>query len=328
MACRSADFAANLDHGRSGQNQPRHTLKSSNTALAIVPAPIKAQRCGLAICIALFAVFCTVIPFARVALPRVEAFIPIYDSTLALNNFVTAGLLLVGFSRSRLHAVLVLASGYLFTSLMALPHMAAFPGLFSSNGLLGAGPQTSAWLNVFRQGVFPLVVVSYAVLKSHQTKTVQPAAATSADVVPAAAAVLACVCLLTLLATSGHYLLPRIVDGDRYTSAMMAVSVLLCASSLVALAILGLRPPYSIIDLWLMVVLCAWVLGMVLSMVINNGRFDLGSYAGRIYGLFAASVVPIVFLVEAGRLWGRLDEARAIADQRNAELVASREQLA
>jgi signal transduction histidine kinase len=303
-------------------------LKSSNTALAIVPASLKAQRCALTICIALFGAFCALIPFARVALPRIEAFIPIYDSTLALNNLVTAGLLLVGFSRSRLRAVLVLASGYLFASLMALLHMAAFPGLFSSNGLLGAGPQTSAWLNVFRQGVFPLVVVGYAVLKGHETKTVQSPSGPPAHVVPAAAATLAGVCLLTLLATSGHQLFPRIVDGDRYTTAMMAVSVLLCAFSLVALAVLGLRPPYSIIDLWLMVVLCAWVLGIALSMVINSGRFDLGFYAGRLYGLFAASVVPIVFLVEAGRLWGRLDEARAIADQRNAELMRSREELA
>ena len=76
--------------------------------------------------------------------------------------------------------------------------------------------------------------------------------------------------------------MPRIVDGDRYTAAMMAVSVPLCAFSLVALAILGLRPPYSIIDLWLMVVLCAWVLGIGLSMVINSGRFDVGFYAGRL----------------------------------------------
>jgi signal transduction histidine kinase/CheY-like chemotaxis protein len=88
------------------------------------------------------------------------------------------------------------------------------------------------------------------------------------------------------------------------------------------------KPGQLQIDLWLMVVLCAWVLGIGLSMVINSGRFDVGFYAGRLYGLFAASVVPIVFLVEAGRLWGRLDEARAIADQRNAELMRSREQLA
>ena len=112
----------------------RRTLKASNTALAIVPAPFEAQRCALAICIALFGTFCALIPFARVPWPRIEAFIPIYDSTFALNNLVTAGFLLVGFSRSRLRAVLVLASGYLFTSLMALPHMVAFPGLFSSNG--------------------------------------------------------------------------------------------------------------------------------------------------------------------------------------------------
>jgi signal transduction histidine kinase/CheY-like chemotaxis protein len=303
-------------------------LKSSNTALALVPASRKAKRCSLAIYITLFGAFCTVIPFARVALPRVEAFIPIYDSTLALNNLVTAGLLLVGFSRSRLRAVLVLASGYLFASLMALPHMAAFPGLFSSNGLLGAGPQTSAWLNVFRQGVFPLVVVGYAVLKSHETKTAQSPWDPPASVVPTALGTVAGVCLLTLLATSGHHLLPRIVVGDGYTTTMMAVSVPLCVFSLVALAILAWRPPYSILDLWLMVVLCAWVMGIALSMVINTGRFDLGFYAGRLYGLFAASVVPIVFLVEAGRLWGRLDEARAIADQRNAELVRSREELA
>jgi signal transduction histidine kinase/ActR/RegA family two-component response regulator len=303
-------------------------VKSSNTALAIVPAPLKAQRCAFAICIALFGTFCALIPFSRIALPRVEPFVPIYDSTLALNNVVTAGLLLVGFSRSRLRAVLVLASGYLFTSLMALPHMAAFPGLFSSNGLLGAGPQTSAWLNVFRQGVFPLVVIGYAVLKGREAKTVQSLPNPSAHAVPTAVATVAGVCLLTILATSGHRLLPQIVDGDSYTTAMVAVSVQLCLFSLVALAVLVSRRPYSILDLWLMVVLCAWVFGIALSMVINTGRFDLGFYVGRLYGLFAASVVPIVFLVEAGRLWGRLDEVRAIADQRNAELMRSREQLA
>jgi signal transduction histidine kinase len=328
MRGRSADFAANLDGWMTGNVNDRRTLRASNTALAIVPASVEAQRWALATCIALFVAFGALVPFARVSLPRVEAFIPIHDSTLALSNLVTAGLLLVGFSRSRLRAVLVLATGYLFAALMALPHMAAFPGLFSSNGLLGSGPQTSAWLNVFRQGVLPLVVIGYAVLKGHVTKTVQSPSDPPAQVVPAAAATLAGVCLLTLLATSGHQLLPRIIDGDRYTTAMMAVSVLLCAFSLVALAILGLRPPYSIIDLWLMVVLCAWVLGIGLSMVINGGRFDIGFYAGRLYDLFAASILPIVFLVEAAHLYGRLDDARAIAEERNVELARSREELA
>jgi signal transduction histidine kinase len=304
------------------------TLKASNTALAIVPASFEAQRCALAICIALFGTFCALIPFARVPLPRIEAFIPIYDSTFALNNLVTAGFLLVGFSRSRLRAVLILACGYLFTSLIAVPHLLTFPGLFSSNGLLGAGPQTSAWLDAFRHGGFPLIIICYALLKGHETRGVQSRPDTGGHVASAAAGAVAGVLLLSLLATAGHHLLPRIMYGDAYTTAMMAVSVPVWVLSLLALAILGSRPPYSILDLWLIVVLCAWVFGIALSTVINTGRFDIGFYAGRLYSLFAASVVPIVFLVEAARLYGRLDEARAIAEERNAELARSREELA
>ena len=78
------------------------TLKASNTFLAIAPAPLDAKRWALAIGIASFVAFCTLIPFAHVPLPRIEAFIPLYDSTFALTNLVTAGFLLVGFGRSRL----------------------------------------------------------------------------------------------------------------------------------------------------------------------------------------------------------------------------------
>jgi hypothetical protein len=304
------------------------TLKASNTALAIVPAPFEAQRCALAICIALFGTFCILIPFVRVPLPRIEAFIPIYDSTFALNNLVTAGFLLVGYSRSRLRAVLVLACGYFFTSLVALPHLLTFPGLFSSNGLLGSGPQTSDWLDAFRHGGFPLFVICYALLKRREILRSRSSADFRAHIMLAAAGAVAGVCLLTVLTTTGHQFLPQIMNGDAYTTAMMAVSVPVWLLSLVALAILGSRPPYSILDLWLMVVLGAWVFGIALSTVINTGRFDIGFYAGRLYSLFAASVVPIVFLLEAARLYGRLEEARAIAEERNAELARSREELA
>ena len=304
------------------------TLKASNTALAIIPAPFEAQRCAVAICIALFGTFCALTPFARVPLPRIEAFIPIYDSTFALNNLVTAGFLLVGFSRSRLRAVLVLACGYLFTSLIAVPHLLTFPGVFSGNSLLGGGPQISAWLDAFRHGGFPVFVIFYTLLKRREARSVRSRPDTAGHVASAAAGAVGGVFLLTLLATASHQFLPQIINGDGYTTAMMAVSVPVWLLSLVALAILGSRPPYSILDLWLMVVLCAWVFGIALSTIINIGRFDIGFYAGRLYSLFAASVVPIVFLVEAARLYGRLDEARAIAEERNAELARSREELA
>jgi signal transduction histidine kinase len=303
-------------------------VKSSNTALAIMPAPLKAQRCTLAICIGLFGAFCALAPFARISLPRIEAFIPIYDSTFALNNLVTAGFLLVGFTRSRLRAVLVLASGYLFTSLMAPPHMLAFPGVFSNTGLLGAGPQSSAWLQIVRYGGFPLFVIGYALLKRREALNGPFPAEAHAHFVSAFVGAVAGVCLLTLLTTVGHQLMPRIMNGDSYTTTMTTVSMLVLLIGLAALAILGSRRPYSILDVCLMVSLVAWVLGIALGMVINKGRFDAGFYAGGLYGLFAASVVPIVFFIEAARLWSRLDEARAIAEESNAELARAQEELA
>src|ERR1700730_5080011 len=132
------------------------TVKGSNTFLATAPAPLNAKRRALAVVIASFVVFCALIPLARIPLPRIEAFIPISELILGVDCLGTAGFLLVVFKRSRLRAVLVLASGYLFASLTAVPQILALPGLVSSSGLLGAGPETSAWLDVFRDGGFPL----------------------------------------------------------------------------------------------------------------------------------------------------------------------------
>jgi PAS domain S-box-containing protein len=47
-----------------------------------------------------------------------------------------------------------------------------------------------------------------------------------------------------------------------------------------------------------MVALCAWIFEITLSALLNVARFDLGFYAGRIYGLCAASFVLGVLLID------------------------------
>ena len=59
-------------------------------------------------------------PFAKVQLPKLDAFIPIYESALIINDLVTAVLLFGQFSILRSRAMLVLASGYLFTALLVV----------------------------------------------------------------------------------------------------------------------------------------------------------------------------------------------------------------
>jgi signal transduction histidine kinase/CheY-like chemotaxis protein len=97
---------------------------------------------------------------------------------------------------------------------------------------------------------------------------------------------------------------------------------------LIALIFLTWWYPYSIIDLWVLVVIVAYILDIFLSTVINAGRLDLGYATGRLYAVVAASTVLVVVLFEASRLTGRLDAAIEVAEERNEQLAAAREELA
>jgi signal transduction histidine kinase/CheY-like chemotaxis protein len=301
-------------------------LDRSNTFLATAPAPPYAKGWALAVSTALFVGFCGLIAFGNVSVPHIRAFIPIYDSIFALNNLLTAGGLLVGFSRSRLHAVLVLAAGYFFTSLLAFPHLLTFSGLSLNGGFSGTNDETGAWLETFRHGGFPVFVIAYSLLKRRETIGARRHATPNVRLAATGAA--AGTCLVFLLATAGQQLLPRVTDRGTHTAAMMAAGAAVVLLSVAALAVLASRRPYSRLDVWLMVVVLAWIFDVVLGAIISKGPFDLGFYAGRVYGLFAASVVPIVVLVEASRLYGGLDHALAVAEERNTELARSREELA
>jgi signal transduction histidine kinase len=90
--------------------------------------------------------------------------------------------------------------------------------------------------------------------------------------------------------------------------------------SFLALAVLLVRGPHTVLDVWLMVVMGAWAFDMALSAVFNGGRFDLGWYAGRIYGLVAASVLLAVILGEYSRHYARLAQVSAELQGANASI--------
>ena len=264
-------------------------------------------------------VFLCTAPFARVPLPHVEAFIPSYESALAINDLVTAVLLFSQFGKLRSRALCALAGGYMFTALMAVAHALTFPGLFAPTGLLGAGPDTTAWLYVFWHGGFPLAVLAYSLLKNRENASSATGLAVRTMFALCVATVVASVVCLTLLATVGKSLLPAIMAGNHNTLALTAAVGSVWMLSLIALLALWRRRPHSVLDLWLLVVLCAWLFDVALSAILNAGRFDLGFYAGRIYGLLAASFVLAMLLLETSWLHDRLAAARAqLADHARA----------
>jgi signal transduction histidine kinase len=286
--------------------------RDTNDAAFVSTAPATRAHRQLAVgAIAVSAlVFVVALPFAKTPLAAVPPFIAVYQAALVVCDLVTA-LLLLGQARyERATPLSLLAAGYLFTAALAVSHTLSFPGLFAGTGLLGASAQSTAWLYMFWHGGFPLFVIAYARLKSP----------TPPALYGVVFAVIAAAVALTWLATAGAGLLPPIMNGNRYTGAMVFVVSTVWLLSLAALYVLWRAKPHSLLDLWLMVVMFAWLCDIGLAAVFNAGRYDVGFYAGRIYGLLAASFVLGVLLIEHSALHGRLAERSAALAAANREL--------
>ena len=297
------------------------------TSLSTVEATPRQRRQAYGAILVSALVFAAMVPFAKVALAPYFAFIPVYQSALVAADLLTAIVLFSQFHALRSRSLFVLASGYLFTAFAATLHMLTFPGLFGPTGLFGARQQTTAWMYMFWHGGFPLFVVVYAWLRDREE--VEPATVSSSitAMVVGAGAAFALAGAFLLVSTAGHDALPAIMKGNRYTPAMVAVVTSVWVMSLVAVLALWRKPKHTVLDLWLLVVMCAWLFDIALSAVLNGGRYDLGFYAGRIYGLIAASAVLVALLLEHGRLLGRLARSYERQREEQAELSAANREL-
>jgi len=242
-------------------------------------------------------------PFSDTPLPRINAFIPLFEAIIFVTDFITSVLLFSHFPIYRSRALLALASGYLFTALIIIPHVLTYPGVFSPTGLLGAGLSTTSWLYWFWHVGFPVALLAYAWLKDEKAAATQ----TSTLYAVGWSVVLVCalVCGLTWLTTVGEPLLPRLfadaIHLTPFNHYLLVFAMLICLS---ALALLWARRR-SVLDLWLMVVAVAAIseLGLV---SLTSARFVLGFYAGRLFSLVTSTTVLVVLLAETSRLYARL----------------------
>ncbi len=275
-----------------------------NIFLSTLPATARDRKIAFGVVAASAIFFAAALPFSRLQLPAIPAFVASYQSALAINDVITTILLLSQFSLLRSRALLILASGYLFTAIAAVVHALTFPNLFTESGLLNAGPQTAAWLYMVWHGGFPLFVVGYALLKDHGGHEIK--GSVGSTIVSAVIAVFAAMALAILVVTKGHDFLPTLITDHGYAPALFAVSVTIWLFNAAALLVLWLRRPHSVLDVWVMVVLCAWLFDVASSALLNSNRYDLGFYLGRLYGLVAASFVLGVLLLQNINLQARL----------------------
>ena len=243
------------------------------------------------------------------------AFITAFQTVLFVNDLITATLLFAQFSMLRWHALLALASGYLFTALIAIPYALTFPGSFSETGLSRCRVPDSGLalpdlaLRIATGGDFLCAAEGHG---SRRRGCIS--GSTRAAIGFSVAIVTALVCGLTWAVIAGDDALPWLfLDAVRISAFGQYVAAGVGLLSALALALLWLRWR-SVLDLWLMVVLCAWLLEIGFFVLLTALRFSLAFYASRMFALVTASVVLLVLLTETTTLYGRL--ARSVTLQR------------
>ena len=125
----------------------------------------------------------------------------------------------------------------------------------------------------------------------------------------------AIVCAVTVLVTAGDAYSPRIsIDPVHFSTlgVYVTTSCLILWNAL-ALALLWMRQR-SVLDLWLMVVVCAYAIEICLIAFPGLARFSAGWYAGRVFGFVSSILVLCVLLYEITTLYAQL--LRAVLAQR------------
>ena len=289
--------------------------EEENFILSSLPPSRAQRRLAVAVVLALLVAFLiTEGPLSTIQLGRIDAFVPAYATAMFVNDSITAVLLFAQFSILRSRALLAISSGYLFTALILIAWMLTFPGVFAPGGLLGAGLQSTSWLYTLWHGGFAMFVIAYALLRNADPARRLWRGSAGAAILLSVAVTAALVCAATFLVIAGDAVLPPInVDPLHFSTVWLYIATCLVLLSVLAFILLWIRRR-SVLDLWLMVVMCAYVIEICLIAFPVPFRFSFGWYAGRVFGLLSGSLLLFVLLYEITILYAQL--LRAVMAQR------------
>src|ERR1700730_10180322 len=191
--------------------------------LSTLSPSVAQRRLALAVVLALLVAFViTAGPRGAIQPGRVDSFVPAFATAMFVNDLITAVLLFAQFSILRSGALLVIASGYLFTALVIIPWMLTFPGVFAPRGLLGAGLQSTAWLYILWHAGFPGFVIAYALLKDADPTKRSWRGPVHVAILSSVAVPAGIVCAAAFLVTAGDELVPRLMLDTVHLSALWA----------------------------------------------------------------------------------------------------------
>ena len=283
--------------------------------ISVVPPGRRHKRLAVLILLVLISTLILTVPFAHIYLAHTEIFVPAYAAAVFVNELITTTLLLVLFTAQRTTAILVLSMGYLFSGLLVIPWSVTFPDVFAQLGLPDTGLQSTAWIAILRRIGFPLFVLAYAMMGDNVLSVRNPLHPVRRVIIGSIAGIVFLVCGFSWIIFTSDDALPELMRDARNVTALWKY----VPGTAVVLYIIGIitlwRRRHSMLDLWLMLVLCTLLFEVILLSYIGAGlRLSVGWWVGRFFGFVSATVILLVLLSETTLLYTRL--ARSVSAER------------
>jgi diguanylate cyclase (GGDEF)-like protein len=288
--------------------------------LLIAPATRKQALIASACALAILLTLALAAPRAREALPAVAPFMPMCALTVFTTSGIAAFLLSARFATTRVPMLGALGGAYAFTAIAVALQLLMFPGVFTRNGLLGAGPHSAAWMWVFWHAGFPLLVIVAELVRTRAAANAPPPAQPRASagrgwlLIAGPAAVAA---LLGLLVTQIDLVEPWRASTAASTPPASAslganlAGLAICALNVAAIAVVLLKGRLRLVlDLWIVVALLASFVDAALN-TLSIERFTLGWYVARVFSMLAPGVLVCVLVWEVSALYRQLAEVHA-----------------
>ncbi|MFL6812112.1 MAG: MASE4 domain-containing protein [Bradyrhizobium canariense] len=291
--------------------------------IANMPATPRQKAWAVGVAVLLITAAAVIAPFARIQLGQINGFVPVLQTALSLAELITAALLFAQFSIQPQRALLALASGYVFSGSFAFLQTLAFPNGYAPAGVIGNGLDSPAWLYVLWHTVFPAAILVYGFMKDHSTAG-RPGRPAIAAIAITIACIAAAVAGLTWMVTTKAEVLPSFYVNDvgHQTALGNQVNLILLLWNMTVLTVLFVRLR-TILDLWLMVTLLAYLPNFLVAIIGSSVRFTIGWYAARGFVLVGSCMLLTALLIETMFLYSRLASAIALQRRERANRLLS-----
>ncbi len=268
--------------------------------IATAPATAGDRRWAAASALAIIALFVVSIPFARQQIGTVTAFVPSVVGAGVVALLLTTVLLYVQYRIERDLKLALLAIAYAFAALTQALYVLTFPGVFSDNGLLGAGLQTASWFYIAANVGFATFLIAEGIAARRGWRLSRN------GVRVLAIGTLFAIAGFAVVVTLGHDVIAGANDGRAFTALWRRIVVPVVAAEMLLAAGIVANGLQTVTQVWLGIVLLARFVALLTGAELSSGRYSFGWYASRVEELVAAVVVLAIFLAKINDLMLRL----------------------